>query len=123
LAAHKSCTVSVFFTPSVTGARSGTLVVSDNASSSPTVALTGTGVLAVILNPASLSFASQPLGTNSAAQSVTMTNNQAVSLSITSIATSLTDFGITSTCPISTSTLAAHSSCSVAVMFAPKAAG
>jgi Abnormal spindle-like microcephaly-assoc'd, ASPM-SPD-2-Hydin len=44
LAASASCTISVTFTPTVVGTRTGTLSVSDNASNSPqTSSLTGTG--------------------------------------------------------------------------------
>jgi hypothetical protein len=49
LAAGSSCTISVTFTPSATGARSATVQVTDNASDSPqSVALSGTGALAAI---------------------------------------------------------------------------
>ena len=45
LAAGASCTVNVTFTPTATGARTGTLSIASNAPGSPaTVALTGTGV-------------------------------------------------------------------------------
>jgi hypothetical protein len=45
LAAGSSCTVNVTFTPTATGARTGTLSIASNAPGSPaTVALTGTGV-------------------------------------------------------------------------------
>jgi hypothetical protein len=45
LAASASCTVSIVFTPTVTGSESATLLVSDNAAGSPqSVTLTGVGV-------------------------------------------------------------------------------
>jgi hypothetical protein len=91
LAAGGSCTVSVSFDPTALGTRSGTLTISDNASNSPTVALTGTGVLAATTTPTSLSFASQALGTTSATQSVTLTNNQSSSLTISSVTSSSSD--------------------------------
>ena len=44
LSSTMSCTISVTFTPSVKGARTGTLIVTDNvAARQSTVALTGTG--------------------------------------------------------------------------------
>ena len=47
LAVGASCTVSVIFTPSASGARAATLQFTDNAADSPqTVSLTGIGVLA-----------------------------------------------------------------------------
>src|SRR5207302_1809782 len=48
LAANGSCTISVTFTPTATGSRSGTLSVSDNATGSPqTASLSGTGTAPV----------------------------------------------------------------------------
>jgi hypothetical protein len=56
LAPLSSCTISVTFTPTQRGTRSGTLSITDNAPGSPqTVALSGTGTV-VKLNPSSLSF-------------------------------------------------------------------
>ena len=121
LAAGASCSVSVFFTPAAAGARNGTLTISDNAAVSPTVALTGTGVLAAVVTPSSLNFGNQALGTTSAAQVVTFTNNQTSGLKITSISTGSNDFPLSSTCPISPSTLAAGASCTASVSFTPKA--
>lgn len=47
LVAGASCNVSVQFTPTVAGTRTGTLTLNDNAANSPqTIALTGTGVAA-----------------------------------------------------------------------------
>jgi hypothetical protein len=47
LAAGANCTINVTFTPTVLGARAGTLTVTDNAAGSPhTVGLTGTGIAA-----------------------------------------------------------------------------
>jgi hypothetical protein len=44
LAAYKSCTISVTFTPKATGTRTGSLIVSDSATNSPqTSSLSGTG--------------------------------------------------------------------------------
>ncbi len=47
LAARSSCTISVTFTPTALGARTGTLTIQDSASGSPqTVSLAGTGISA-----------------------------------------------------------------------------
>jgi Cep192 domain 4 len=44
LAAGSRCTISVRFSPTATGTRTGTLEIADNANGSPqTVTLTGTG--------------------------------------------------------------------------------
>jgi hypothetical protein len=123
LAAGASCTVSVFFTPSVLGARSGTLTIVDNAGVNPTVSLTGTGVLAAVASPATLTFGTQTIHTSSPPQTVTLTNNQSTALSITKIASSLADFSVTSTCPLIPSTLAAGASCTASVTFQPTVTG
>ncbi|HXN21356.1 MAG TPA: SBBP repeat-containing protein [Candidatus Dormibacteraeota bacterium] len=56
VAAGASCTISVTFTPTVLGARPGTLTITDNANSSPRViALTGSGWDFNVSAPATLS--------------------------------------------------------------------
>jgi hypothetical protein len=56
LAAGASCTISVTFTPTATGSRTGTLTVSDDASNSPqSVSLTGAGILPITVSAATLS--------------------------------------------------------------------
>lgn len=121
-----TCTVSVTFTPGTTGARSANLNVNLSANSPSPVSLTGTGAAAgpaVTLLPSSLSFASQPLHTVSAGQTVTLTNTGTASLTITSISLSGAngaDFTRTQTCSTS---LVAGASCSVTIQFAPNARG
>ena len=123
LTAGASCTISVTFRPTTVGAKTASISVNDNAPGSPhTVALTGTGT-SITAAPTSLSFASQSVGTTSAAQLVTVNNIGTTTVS--SIVISLTgtnagDFGETTTCG---STLAAGSSCTVSVTFRPTAAG
>src|SRR2546427_171726 len=52
LAANATCTINVTFTPAVTGSRSATLTVTDNASNSPqTAGVSGTGVAPPSLSP------------------------------------------------------------------------
>lgn len=120
LATGKSCAVSVFFDPTVAGVRNDTLTVSDNANISPTVSLTGSGIVAAAVDPASLNFGNQALGTSSAAQVVTFTNNQSTSFKITSVKVSPTDFFLVNSCP---ATLAAGASCTASVTFSPKQSG
>ena len=103
LAPAANCTFGVTFTPTATGTRTGAATLTDNAANSPqTVALTGTGVApAVTLAPTSLTYATQSVGTTSAAQTVTLTNTGSGTLTITSIVPS-GDFAVTNnTCPAS----------------------
>jgi len=128
LAAGATCTVSVTFSPTAGGSRSAAVSLTDNAGGSPqSVALSGTGQApGAGLSPASLTFAGQPTGTTSAAQSVTLTNTGNAALTISSIGvtgTNPADFGQTNTCPLGPSTLAAGASCTISVTFSPTAAG
>src|SRR5260370_1104072 len=124
VAAGANCTISVTFTPTASGSRTGTLSITDNASGSPqSVSLTGTGAAAsapvVSLSTSSLAFASQTVGTTSAAQSVTLSNTGNASLNLTSVSAS-GDFAQTNTCG---SSVAASANCTISVTFTPTASG
>ena len=84
------CTFHITFTPTATGNRNGTVTFTDNATGSPQiVTLTGVGVAAVIgISPTSLTFSGQTVGTTSAAQTVTVSNNGAFALIFSNITTS-----------------------------------
>ncbi|PYV29263.1 MAG: hypothetical protein DMG22_23445, partial [Acidobacteria bacterium] len=75
IAVGANCTINVTFTPSVASSESATLQVSDSATNSPqTASLTGTGFTTTAgLTPTSLTFASQQVGSTSAAQAVALT--------------------------------------------------
>jgi hypothetical protein len=123
LAAGANCIISVTFTPTVLGARAGTLTIMDNAGGSPhTVPLTGTGIgaPAVGLVPANLAFGNQAQNTTSAAKTVTLTNTGTAVLTITSIAAS-GDFAVSNN-PCGAS-LAAGANCIISVTFTPTALG
>jgi len=129
LAAGDSCTISVTFTPTATGAANGTLTINDTDPSSPqTVALTGNGTAAaapaVTFDPTSLSFAQQIAGTTSAAKTVKLTNSGNADLTITDITltgANTADFTLDSSACVSP--LAASASCNLLVAFAPTASG
>jgi uncharacterized repeat protein (TIGR03803 family) len=115
------CTISVTFTPTGLGKRTGKLSVSDIASNSPqTSALTGTGAIPATLLPASATYAARAVGTTSPAKTFTLINNQTVAL--TGIVISRTgDFAVSST--TCTTSLAAKSNCTISVTFRPTAKG
>jgi 6-phosphogluconolactonase (cycloisomerase 2 family) len=126
IAANKACTISVTFAPTVTGSITGALTVADSASSSPQViplsgTATGTVTNPVTFSPTSLTFLSQPTGTSSAGQSVTLTNNGPNILNITSVSAS-GDYGETDTCA-GQSIPASGGTCSFTVTFTPSATG
>jgi uncharacterized glyoxalase superfamily protein PhnB len=120
--AGTNCTINVTFTPTAAGNRFGSISFTDSASSSPqiiTVSGTGNSTPQASVSSASLGFASQPIGTTSAAQFVTLTNVGAVPLSITSIVPT-GDFGETNTCgPV----LSTSASCTINVTFTPTLVG
>lgn len=114
-----SCSVSLTFKPTQTGLRYGMLVINDSDFGSPhPVRLLGTGQ-AARSSVASLTFASQTIGTNSAPQTFTLSNVGAFSLNLPSISAS-GDFSTTTTC---STTLAPGASCNISVVFSPTAAG
>src|SRR5256884_95592 len=71
LAAGANCTINVTFTPTASGARTGSLSVTDNAGGSPQImTLSGNGTApGVGLAPTSLGFGNQLLATTSTARS------------------------------------------------------
>ena len=121
LAAHSTCAFSVSFTPTATGARSGTLTVSDQFQSQ-TVLLSGTGVAppGVSLTPASLTFAATGVGLSALPQTLTLTNNGGLPLILSNIAISPGFSIVSNNCP---GTLAANSACTLSIVFTPSAAG
>jgi hypothetical protein len=130
LAVNATCTISVTFTPGATGSRTANVSVSDDATGSPhSLGLSGTGQGAapgVSLSPSSLSFGTQNVGSTSAAQTSTLTNNGNAPLTIASVAvtgTNAADYAQTNNCPISPATLAPSASCTVSVTFTPGAGG
>ena len=131
LAAYSNCKIAMTFTPTAAGAVTGSVTVNTDAANSPLIiSLSGTGVAPVGLNPSSLSFGNQPIGTISAARTLTLTNNQASSLTITQALFGgpfVLDTGAMTTCPVSGGTvsgsLAAGASCVIGVDFKPVAVG
>jgi phospholipase C len=116
---YNDCIVPITFTPTATGLRTGTLTVADSDASSPqTVELTGIGTY-VTFTSSILNFGTVVQGRSSSKVSVTLTNNAATSLAITSIAMS-GDYTQTNTCGNS---VAPKSNCKITVTFRPSATG
>jgi FG-GAP-like repeat/Abnormal spindle-like microcephaly-assoc'd, ASPM-SPD-2-Hydin len=126
LAASANCTFSVTITPGAVGARTASLMVTDDAVGSPhSVALSGTGVTqgTATLSVNTLTFETTVSGVSSATQVVTVTNTGGTAIAITSIAVTGTnpgDFLQTNTCSTS---LATSSACTITVTFKPTAGG
>ena len=126
LAPAAVCTISVIFTPSAAGPESATLNVATSAGTK-TSSLSGNAQPPMAsLAPTPITFASQAIGTASAAQAATLTNTGVGPLSVSSIAisgTNATEFTQTNTCGALPATLAAGVSCSISVTFAPTTVG
>jgi hypothetical protein len=126
LAAGSSCTITVTFKPTTTGARTATLNVSDDASNSPQqVSLTGTGTSAptLTISPTSVSFGNYAVGFTTPVTPVTVTNTSTSTVTFTSIAlsgTNTADFGESNNCGTS---LGAGAACTINVTFTPATTG
>jgi len=123
VAPSSSCTISITFTPSAQGARSGILVFADNTVGSPQfVNVTGSGTAPIaIVTPSTLpSFGTENQGSTSASQAVTVNNGGNGPLTIASIVTSA-NFGETNTC--TGNTVAVGVPCTINVTFTPTANG
>jgi hypothetical protein len=122
LTAGNTCTVSVTFHPTSTGAKTDNILFTDNASGSPqSVGLSGSGVASssgLTITPSSLSFGSLTVHTTSTSQSITVTNSTGSTVTFSSIAlTTGTQFAISAnTCG---SSLANAGTCTVSVTFTP----
>jgi hypothetical protein len=79
-------------------------------------------VRAISVNPTSLSFGNQVLGSSSAPQVVTVSNTGNLAVTISSILTT-GDFARTTNCPVSPASFAVGTSCSIWVTFTPTATG
>ncbi len=129
LAAASTCSASVVFKPTASGARTATLSFTDSATNSPqSVALTGSGVAtgagSASASPATLNWVYVAIGNRGAQKTITLTNTGTSSLTISGL--SLTganpgDFVISSkTCGTS---LAASATCTANIVFAPTSTG
>ena len=121
LAAHATCALNVIFSPTAVGARTATLTITDQFRYQ-NVALSGTGIAGpgVSLTPVSLVYPATGVGLTALAQTLTLTNNGGVPLTVSKVAVS-PGFAIAlNSC---TTTLAVNATCSLTIVFAPTAPG
>ncbi|MGC1400778.1 choice-of-anchor D domain-containing protein, partial [Candidatus Binatus sp.] len=118
-----NCVVGVEFTPSATGTRTGSLTISDAAANSPqSVSLSGTGILAKpTYSPTHVSFGQQPVEVPSSAETITLTNPNSISLSVTSVVPSGDFTTVNDTC--SGTQVTANGTCTFGVIFTPSQTG
>jgi sugar lactone lactonase YvrE len=126
LAAGKTCTISVTFTPQTTGAKKGAVIINDNDPTTPQIiGLSGTGSSSVALSPATVNFAGTAVGTVSAASKITLTNNTGKTLTLSTPAVTVTGPFIVagSTTCTGGAVIASKGTCVINVEFAPTAIG
>ena len=126
LAANASCSIQVTFSPSVIGAEAATLTVTGSNAEPPTasVVLSGAGTPPIVLQASTneVSFASIPVGTTSSEQTITISNlgRQAAN----GLTLNLNGpYSVPASANNCTGTLTGKSSCTLAVVFSPTAAG
>ncbi len=126
-----SCAVQVAFVPTANGARNAVLEISDDATGSPRlVPLSGNGLApepaVCINNPGTVTFPATVVFSNSAAQSVIITNCGTAPLAISSnptiSGTDASDFSISSDSCSGTS-VGTGGNCTINVVFTPSANG
>jgi hypothetical protein len=129
LAAGASCAIAVTFSPSAPAEERAAISVFDNSTGSPHAAsLRGIGTEAVaVLSSSTMDFGSQPQGTTSNEQVVTVSNNGNVSLHLTRVDLNSQDFSFgvrpaPDTCS-GGEVIAAGSSCVRSVVFSPVGTG
>lgn len=113
-----TCTLTVTFTPTAQGIRKASLTINDNAPGHPHIVnLTG-NTSTVTLSTSSLAFGTQPVGTSSSPQDVTVTNSGTTPLAFSSIVAS-GDFSESDNC--TKAPLQPNTNCVIAVTFTPGA--
>lgn len=130
LAASASCTISLTFSPTAAGARSGTLSIThDGLTTAVPVALSGTGAAAaapvISLDATSVAFGSQIVNTTSTVRTLTVTNSGNAALNFSAIGltgAAAADFSATGGCAVGTP-VAAGGSCPLSLRFTPSATG
>lgn len=104
---------------SATGTYDASFTGTGGASNASGVSLYQAATTTATPSPTSIAFGNQPTGTTSGAQTVVLTNNGPNALTITSTASSPSQFGQTNTC---SGSIAAGATCSIQVTFSPTAA-
>ena len=132
-----TCSIFVQFVPVATGTFQAQINVTDNsqgiAGTVQVIAVTGAAVPAAptaSVTPATLTFATQAVGTTSGTQTVTLTNSGSAPLNLTSLAiagSNSASFGFyaggAKACPLPSGAVAAGADCTIVVDFIPQGPG
>jgi hypothetical protein len=123
-----TCSITVTFTPTVAGLRQATLVIADNASTSPLdVLCVGTGFIPApaLCVDSSVNFGSLLVGNTGSVQTVIITNCGTAALVISNIAITAGNTGdfIVVSDPCTTGSIQTGGTCAVGLEFTPTAGG
>ena len=130
LAASGSCTITVAFTPTAAGSRTGTLSITHSGlTTAVPIALSGTGAAAaeptISLDASSFAFGNQTVNTTSSAKTLTASNTGSAALNFSAITlggSAAADYGATGSCAVGTP-VAAGGSCTLSLRFTPSTTG
>jgi MYXO-CTERM domain-containing protein len=122
-----SCTVTIVFSPAISGVRNAQVQVASSGSAPPTLALTGTGLggpnPGLALSTATLQFADTRVGSSSVPLELTLSGSGSGVVSVSALAVTGPYTMQTKTCPAVPFALQVGSSCVVTVTFKPQAEG
>jgi hypothetical protein len=124
LASGATCSLSAEFKPKVAGAQTGLITINDSASSKPQFVELAGSATAIKLSPTSLTFAAQRVGTKSAPQTVTATNQGRKAVTFSSVAVGgkdSKDFSASGNC--TPNPIEPGASCITSVTFGPTQTG
>ncbi|HTW32031.1 MAG TPA: choice-of-anchor D domain-containing protein [Candidatus Sulfotelmatobacter sp.] len=120
VAAGKSCTISISFSPKAGGPRGGAVTINSSGNSSQNISLIGTASAGTAsLSASTLSFGKENLWTSSKTKTVTLTNKGSTALQVIGVLAS-GDYSQTNNCG---SSLEASADCTITVTFMPSATG
>ena len=123
LAPLGTCALTVAFTPSTTGSIIGSIALVNGTTVTPEVLdASGTGILPLTLNPASVNFGNVTVGSTSGTATLTLSNNTAAAISIALTATGDFSAAAGGGTPCGAS-LAGGASCTFLVKFSPTTTG
>jgi hypothetical protein len=121
----EACKVEVSYHPGGIGPDSGSLDVNEGSGDTDSFTLSGTGTDPIDVQPNSLSFGDQRVGTNSAAQPVAVSNTSGHDVDLSIGLTNSQDYNVTG-CdggPGGQNVLAGGGSCNLQVVFSPNSTG
>lgn len=125
LNAGENCTLTYTFSPTATGAATGSVAVVSSPGGTNALQLTGTGTQGNLVLPANVNFGAQPVGSTSNPVTVTLANSGTASLEISALSTAATPFARSggSCAAMLPFSIAPGANCTLIYTFSPTAVG